>query len=234
MRSAGGKGVQQIVAQRWKQATGVPLIESYGLTETSPGVTSNRLDIVDWTGTIGMPLPSTEVEIRGDDDRETPGGEVGELCVRGPQVMAGYWKRPDETAGMFTPDGWLRTGDMGHMSADGAFKITDRKKDMIVVSGFKVFPNQVEDAVALHPGVAEVGAVGEPDERSGEVVKIVVVRRDPALTEEALLAHCRLHLTGYKLPKVVEFRTEPLPKSNLGKILRRQLRNTPKPLGSAA
>ena len=232
--NAGGMAVQQIVAQRWKQATGVPLIESYGLTETSPGVTSNRLDIVDWTGTIGMPLPSTEVEIRGDDDREAPVGEVGELCVRGPQVMAGYWKRPNETAGMSTPDGWLRTGDMGHMSADGAFKITDRKKDMIVVSGFKVFPNQVEDAVALHPGVAEVGAVGEPDERSGEVVKIVVVRRDPALTEEALLAHCRLHLTGYKLPKVVEFRTEPLPKSNLGKILRRQLRNTPKPLGSAA
>ena len=181
-----------------------------------------------------MPLPSTEVEIRGDDDHELPVGEVGELCVRGPQVMPGYWKHPDLTAAIFTPDGWLRTGDMGHMSAQGAFKITDRKKDMIVVSGFKVFPNQVEDAVALHPGVAEVGAVGEPDERSGEVVKIVVVRQDPALTEVALLAHCRLHLTGYKLPKVVEFRTEPLPKSNLGKILRRQLRGTPKPVGSAS
>ena len=181
-----------------------------------------------------MPLPSTEVEIRGDDDHELPVGEVGELCVRGPQVMPGYWKHPDLTVAIFTPDGWLRIGDMGHMSAQGAFKITDRKKDMIVVSGFKVFPNQVEDAVALHPGVAEVGAVGEPDERSGEVVKIVVVRQEPVLTEEALLAHCRLHLTGYKLPKVVEFRTEPLPKSNLGKILRRQLRGTPKPVGSAS
>jgi len=234
LANAGGMAVQQAVAQRWKQATGVPLIESYGLTETSPGVTSNRLDIEDWTGTIGMPLPSTEVEIRDDDDREAPVGHVGELCVRGPQVMASYWKRPDETAAMFTSDGWLRTGDMGYMSEQGAFKITDRKKDMIVVSGFKVFPNQVEDAVALHPGVAEVGAVGEPDERSGEVVKIVVVRKDPALTEEALLAHCRLHLTGYKVPKIVEFRIEPLPKSNLGKILRRQLRHTPKPLETAA
>ena len=222
--NAGGMAVQQVVAQRWKQATGVPLIESYGLTETSPGVTSNRLDIEDWTGMIGMPLPSTEVEIRDDDDREAPLGQTGEICVHGPQVMSRYWNRPDETAAMFTRDGWLRTGDMGQMSERGEFKITDRKKDMIVVSGFKVFPNQVEDAVALHPGVAEVGAIGEPDERSGEVVKIVVVRKDPALTEEALLAHCRLHLTGYKVPKVVEFRTEPLPKSNLGKILRRQLR----------
>ena len=226
--NAGGMAVQQVVAQRWKQATGVPLIESYGLTETSPGVTSNRLDIEDWTGTIGMPLPSTEVEIRDDDDRKVPLGQFGEICVRGPQVMASYWNRPEETAAAFTSDGWLRTGDMGHMNEDGAFKITDRKKDMIVVSGFKVFPNQVEDAVALHPGVAEVGAIGEPDERSGEVVKIVVVRKDPALTEEALLAHCRLHLTGYKMPKIVEFRIEPFPKSNLGKVLRRQLRHPSK------
>ncbi len=232
--NAGGMAVQQVVAQRWKQATGVPLIESYGLTETSPGVTSNRLGIEDWTGTIGMPLPSTAVTIRDDDDHEMPIGEVGELCVRGPQVMARYWNRPDETAAMFTRSGWLRTGDMGHMSAQGAFKITDRKKDMIVVSGFKVFPNQVEDAVALHPGVAEVGAVGEPDARSGEVVKIIVVRTDPALTEDALLAHCRLHLTGYKVPKIVEFRSEPLPKSNLGKILRRQLRHTAKQPEAAA
>jgi len=224
-----GMAVQQVVAQRWKQATGVPLIESYGLTETSPGVSSNRLDTLDWTGTIGMPLPSTEVEIRDDDDREVALGQVGEICVRGPQVMAGYWRRPDETAAMFTSDGWLRTGDMGHMSEQGTFKITDRKKDMIVVSGFKVFPNQVEDAVALHAGVAEVGAVGQDDERSGEVVKIVVVRKDPALTEEALLAHCRAHLTGYKVPKIVEFRNEPLPKSNLGKILRRQLRHALNP-----
>ncbi|MEO7851901.1 MAG: AMP-binding protein [Rubrivivax sp.] len=175
-------------------------------------MTSNRLDIQDWTGTIGMPIPSTEIAIRVDDDREVPVGQVGEICVHGPQVMVGYWNRPEETAAMFTSDGWLRTGGMGHMSESGTFKITDRKKDMIVVSGFKVFPNQVEDAVALHPGVAEVAAVGEPDERSGEVVKIVVLRKDPALTEEAQLAHCRQHLTGYKVPKIVEFRvshTEP-------------------------
>lgn len=234
LANARGMAVQQTVAQRWKQVTGVPLIESCGLTETSPGVTSNRLDIGDWTGTTGMPLPSTEVEIRDDDDHGAPVGKVGELCVRGPQVMVGYWHHPGETAAMFSPEGWLRTADMGYMSDPGAFKITDRKKDMIVVSGFKVFPNQVEDAVALHPGVAEVGAVVEPDERSGEVVKIVVVRRDPALTEEALLAHCRLHLTGYKTPKIVEFRDEPLPKSNLGKVLRRQLRRAPKTLESVA
>jgi long-chain acyl-CoA synthetase len=163
--------------------------------------------------------------VLGDDDRELLPGEVGEICVRGPQVMAGYWQRPDETKHTFTPDGWLRTGDMGTLDEQGWFRITDRKKDMIIVSGFKVFPNQIEDAVALHPGVAEVAAVGVPSERSGEAVKIVVVRSDPALTEEALLAHCRLHLTGYKLPHVIEFRTEPLPKTNLGKILRRQLRD---------
>jgi long-chain acyl-CoA synthetase len=234
LANAGGMAVQQAVAQRWKKVTGVPLIESYGLTEASPGVTSNRLDIQDWTGTIGMPLPSTELEIRDDDDSEMQAGAVGEICVRGPQVMTRYWSRPEETAAMFTSDGWLRTGDMGYMSEDGAFRITDRKKDMIVVSGFKVFPNQIEDAVALHPGVAEVAAVGESDERSGEVVKIVVVRKDPSLTEEALLAHCRLHLTGYKMPKIVEFRSEPLPKSNLGKILRRQLRHAPRTLETAA
>ena len=153
-----------------------------------------------------------------------PVGEVGEICVRGPQVMAGYWNRPDETAKVFTDDGWLRTGDMGTVDQEGRFKITDRKKDMIVVSGFKVFPNQIEDVVALHPGVAEVAAVGVPNELSGEVVKIVVVRKEAALTEQALLAHCQLHLTGYKLPKIIEFSTEPLPKTNLGKILRRQLR----------
>jgi long-chain acyl-CoA synthetase len=227
LANAGGMAVQRVVAERWKKATGVPLIEAYGLTETSPGVSANRLDISDWTGTIGLPLPSTQVRILDDLDHDLPAGETGEICVRGPQVMQGYWKRPDETARVFTVDGWLRTGDIGRFDDQGRLSITDRKKDLIVVSGFKVFPNQVEDAVALHPGVAEVGAVGVPDERSGEAVKIVVVRRDPALTAQDLLAHCRLHLTGYKMPTVVAFSTEPLPKSNLGKILRRALRDGP-------
>ena len=225
--NAGGMAVQRVVAQRWKQATGVPIIEAYGLTETSPGAICNPLNIEDWTGTIGMPFPSTEAAVLDDDERELAPGEVGEICVRGPQVMAGYWGRPDETAKVFTSGHWLRTGDMGFMDERGYFTITDRKKDMIIVSGFKVFPNQIEDAVALHPGVAEVAAIGMPDEKSGEVVKIVVVKKDPALTEQALLEHCRQHLTGYKVPKIVEFSSEPLPKTNLGKILRRQLRNRP-------
>ena len=224
LAAAGGMAVQRVVAERWKKATGVPLVEAYGLTETSPGVMANPLNIEDWTGTIGMPIPSTDATVLDDDDNEVALGQVGEICVRGPQVMEGYWNRPDETAKVFTGDGWLRTGDMGFMDERGYFKITDRKKDMIVVSGFKVFPNQIEDAVALHPGVAEVAAVGVPSEKSGEAVKIVVYRSDPALTEEVLIAHCRVHLTGYKVPKIVEFRNEPLPKTNLGKILRRQLR----------
>jgi long-chain acyl-CoA synthetase len=225
LANAGGMAVQRIVAERWKAATGVPIVESYGLSETSPGVISNPLNIADWTGTIGMPIPSTDATVLDDDGRELPLGEVGEICVRGPQVMSGYWGRPDETQKVFTADGWLRTGDMGFVDERGYFKITDRKKDMIVVSGFKVFPNQIEDVVALHPGVEEVAAIGVHDDKSGEVVKVVVVRKDPALTEQALLAHCRLHLTDYKVPKIVEFRSEPLPKTNLGKILRRQLRN---------
>ncbi len=224
LASAGGMAVQRIVAQRWKQHTGVPIVEGYGLTETSPVVISNLVGIDEWTGMIGMPVPSTQAIILDDDGLELPVGEVGEICVRGPQVMAGYWNRPDETAQVFTKDGWLRTGDMGYVDERGCFKITDRKKDMIVVSGFKVFPNQIEDAVALHPGVAEVAAIGVADERSGEVVKIVVVRKDETLTEQALLEHCRQHLTDYKVPKIVEFSSEPLPKTNLGKILRRQLR----------
>ena len=228
--NAGGMAVQRVVAQHWKEATGVPIIEAYGLTETSPGAISNPLNIEDWTGTIGMPFPSTEVTVLDEDERELPAGEVGEICVRGPQVMVGYWGRPDETSKVFTSQGWFRTGDMGFMDERGCFTITDRKKDMIIVSGFKVFPNQIEDAVALHPGVAEVAAIGVPDEKSGEVVKIVVVKRDPALTEPALLEHCRQHLTGYKVPKLVEFRTQPLPKTNLGKILRRQLREGPEGL----
>ncbi|MBI5255913.1 MAG: AMP-binding protein [Burkholderiales bacterium] len=227
LASAGGMAVQRAVAERWKRATGVPLIESYGLTETSPGAISNPLDIADWTGTIGMPLPSTQACIVDADDQPVPLGEVGEITLRGPQVMAGYWRRPDETAAAFTADGWLRTGDMGAMDARGHFSITDRKKDMIIVSGFKVFPNQIEEVVLQHPGVAEVGAIGVADERSGEAVKIIVVRKDPALTEQALVEHCRRYLTGYKVPKVVEFRKEPLPKTALGKILRRVLRQAP-------
>jgi long-chain acyl-CoA synthetase len=224
---AGGMAVQRVVAERWKKVTGVPIIASYGLTETSPGVISNPLNIQDWTGAIGMPFPSTLATILDEDGSELTLGEVGEIGIRGPQVMPRYWNRPDETAKVFTRDGWFRTGDMDFMDERGYFKITDRKKDMIIVSGFKVFPNQIEDVVALHPGVDEVAAIGSPDERSGEIVKIIVVRNDPALTEEALLMHCKQHLTDYKIPKIIEFRGEPLPKSNLGKILRRQLRETP-------
>jgi len=224
MANAGGMAVQRAVAERWKAVTGVPLVEAYGLTETSPAAISNTLDIKDWTGTIGVPIPSTEAAILDDQDREMPLGQVGELCVRGPQVMKGYWNRPDETARVFTADGWFRTGDMAFMDPQGYVKITDRKKDMIIVSGFKVFPNEVEDVVMMHPGVLEAAAIGAHDAKSGEVVKIVVVKKDPALTEEALLEHCRKNLTGYKVPKIVEFRTEPLPKTNIGKILRRELR----------
>ena len=222
--AAGGMAVQRVVAQRWKERTGVPLVEGYGLTETAPVVTSNALDIIDWTGTVGLPLPSTEVAAMDDQGRVVPLGEIGEICVRGPQVMKAYWNRPDETAKVFTADGWLRTGDVGSMDERGFVKITDRKKDMINVSGFKVFPNEVEDVVAMHPGVLEVAAVGEPDEMSGELVKIVVVPKDPALAETDLIDHCRKHLTGYKVPKIVEFRSDPLPKTNIGKILRRELR----------
>jgi long-chain acyl-CoA synthetase len=225
LTSAGGMAVQRVVAERWKQRTGVTIIEGYGLTETSPVLMASPLDVAEWTGTIGLPIPSTEAAILDDDGHELPAGEVGEICVRGPQVMPRYWNRPDETAKVFTHDGWLRTGDMGFVDERGYFRMTDRKKDVIVVSGFKVFPNQVEDAVALHPGVAEVAAIGARDERSGEVVKIVVVKKDPALTEQALLEHCRQHLTGYKMPKRVEFSSKPLPKTNIGKILRRELRD---------
>jgi long-chain acyl-CoA synthetase len=221
---AGGMAVQRAVAERWKQLTGVPIVEGYGLTETSPVAISNALNIKDWTGTIGVPIPSTELAVLDDAGKELPLGEVGEICIRGPQVMQGYWNRPEETAKVFTEDGWLRTGDMGYVDERGYVRITDRKKDLIVVSGFKVFPNEVEDVVMMHPGVLEVAAIGARDEKSGEVVKIVVVRKDPELTEAELLDHCRKHLTNYKVPKVVEFRTTPLPKSNIGKILRRMLR----------
>jgi len=226
--AAGGMAVQRAVAEPWKAATGVPIVEGYGLTETSPIAVCNPLNIEDWTGNIGVPIPSTEVAILDDAGRPLPFGEVGEICIRGPQVMKGYWMRPDETAKVFTADGWFRSGDVGFMDERGCIKITDRKKDMIIVSGFNVYPNKVEDVVMLHPGVLEAAAIGAPDEKSGEVVKIVVVRKDPALTEEELLAHCRKHLTGYKVPKLVEFRAEPLPKTNIGKILRRELRSPAK------
>ena len=223
----GGMAVQRAVAEHWKQLTGAPLIEAYGLTETSPAVCINPLDLADYNGSIGLPIPSTELSIRDDENREKGIGQdqVGEICVRGPQVMRGYWNRPDETAKVLTEDGFLRTGDIGYMDERGYTRIVDRKKDLILVSGFNVYPNEIEDVVALHPGVLEVAAVGVPDEKSGEAVKIVVVKKDPALTAEALIAHCRQHLTGYKVPRRVEFRKE-LPKTNVGKILRRMLRDT--------
>ena len=221
---AGGMAVQHVVAHRWKQMTGVPLVEGYGLTESAPVAIANPVTIDEWSGQIGVPVPSTEAAILDDDGKPVAPGDVGEICIRGPQVMEGYWNRPEETAKVFTADRWLRTGDMGVMDPRGNIRITDRKKDMIVVSGFKVFPNEIEDVLATHAGVAEAAAIGVPDERSGEAVKVVVVRKDPALTEGEVLAHCKQHLTAYKIPRIVEFRTEPLPKSNIGKILRRELR----------
>jgi long-chain acyl-CoA synthetase len=222
--AAGGMAVQHAVAQRWKAATGVPLIEGYGLTETAPIAICNPLSIEEWSGNIGVPIPSTEAAILDEDDSMLPINAVGEIAVRGPQVMKGYWHKPEETAKVFTRDGWFRTGDMGFMNELGQFKITDRKKDMIIVSGFKVFPNEVEDVVMMNPKVMEVAAVGVPDEKSGEAVKIVVVRKDASLTDRELIDHCRQHLTSYKVPRMVEFRTEPLPKTPIGKILRRELR----------
>ena len=221
----GGMAVQRAVAERWKQVTGTPLIEAYGLTETSPAACINPLTLPEYNGSIGLPLSSTELSIRDDDDQERGIGaeEVGEICIRGPQVMHGYWQRPEETAKVMTGDGYLRTGDVGYVDDRGYVRIVDRKKDMILVSGFNVYPNEIEDIVVQHPGVLEVAAVGVPDEKSGEAVKIVVVKKDPALTAEALIAHCREHLTSYKVPRHVEFRDE-LPKTNVGKILRRMLR----------
>ena len=219
----GGMAVQKAVAERWKQVTGKPIIEAYGLTETSPSATCNPLDIAEYNGSIGLPMPSTEVAILDDDGKAVPLGAPGELCIRGPQVMKGYWHKPEETAKVLMADGFLRTGDIAVMDEKGFTRIVDRKKDMILVSGFNVYPNEIEDVVAMHPGVLEVGAVGVPDVNSGEAVKIVVVKRDEALTADELLAHCRKNLTGYKIPKLVEFRKE-LPKTNVGKILRRELR----------
>jgi len=220
---AGGMAVQRAVAERWLKATACPITEGYGLSETSPVATANKFSSTEFTGTIGLPLPSTDIAIRDEQGKDLPVGEVGEICIRGPQVMAGYWNRPDETAKVMTKDGYFTSGDIGRMDERGYVTIVDRKKDMILVSGFKVFPNEVEDVIARHPGVREVAVVGVPDERSGEVPKLFVVKKDPALTAEDLTAFCRENLTGYKRPRYIEFRTE-LPKSNVGKILRRELR----------
>ncbi len=219
----GGMAVQRAVAEKWQKITGVPLVEGYGLTEASPVVAAGHPDQTEYTGSIGLPLPSTEVRVVSEEGEVLPQGEIGELQVRGPQVMKGYWQRPDETAKTMSGD-WLLTGDIGYMDPQGQFFIVDRKKDMILVSGFNVFPNEVEDVVALHNKVLEVAAVGVPHEVSGELVKIFVVRKDESLTERELISHCRKHLTGYKVPKLVEFRDE-LPKSTVGKILRRELRD---------
>ena len=223
----GGMAVQRAVAERWKQVTGVTLVEAYGLSETSPACCMNPLDLPDYNGSIGLPIPSTDCCLKDEEGRMVPLGEVGELCARGPQVMAGYWNRPEETAKVIDADGWLHTGDMARMDERGFFFIVDRKKDMILVSGFNVYPNEIEDVVAMMPAVLEVAAVGVPDDKSGEAVKVVIVRKDPALTAEQVKAFCRENLTGYKLPKFVEFRDE-LPKSNVGKILRRELRESAK------
>ena len=223
----GGMAVQRAVAERWKKVTGVTLVEAYGLTETSPAACMNPLDMADYNGAIGLPISSTDACLMDDDGRLVALGEPGELCIRGPQVMDGYWQRPEETAAVIDSEGWLHTGDIAKMDAQGYFYIVDRKKDMILVSGFNVYPNEIEDVIATMPQVLEVAAVGVPDEKSGEAVKVVIVKKDQSLTAEQVKAFCKENLTGYKLPRLVEFRTE-LPKTNVGKILRRELRDAPK------
>ena len=221
---AGGMATQETVARKWKEIAGQPIVEGYGLSETSPVVCANRLDIVEFTGTIGYPLPSTDVTVRAEDGSVLPLGERGELCVKGPQVMAGYWQRPDETAKAMTQDGYFRTGDVAVIQPDGQVKIVDRMKDMILVSGFNVYPNEVEEVIVKHPGVMEAAVIGLPDESSGEAVVAYVVRKDPALTPDDLRLFCRENLTAYKVPRRVEFR-DSLPKSNVGKVLRRLLKD---------
>ena len=220
----GGMAVQKPVADRWKQVTGCTLVEAYGLSETSPAATINPLDIKEYNGTIGLPISSTEIVLRDDAGKDVPLGESGEICIRGPQVMQGYWNRPDETAKVMTKDGFFATGDVGIMDPQGYVRIVDRKKDMILVSGFNVYPNEIEGVVAGHPGVLECAVVGIQDEHSGEAVKLFVVKKDPALSEATLREFCAANLTGYKRPKAIEFRKE-LPKTNVGKILRRALRD---------
>jgi long-chain acyl-CoA synthetase len=224
LSAGGGMAVQEAVAAKWKKITGVTLTEGYGLTETSPVVTTNPPDLKEFNGSIGLPVPSTELSIRDDNGRELPLGQPGEICIRGPQVMAGYWQRPDDTAKSMTADGYFRSGDIGIMDEKGYTRIVDRKKDMILVSGFNVYPNEVEGVVMMLPGVLECAAVGVPDEHSTEAVKLFVVRKDPELTEKDVRDHCHQNMTGYKCPKYVEFRND-LPKTNVGKILRRALRD---------
>jgi long-chain acyl-CoA synthetase len=220
---AGGMALQRAVAEKWQAAVGTPIIEGYGLTEASPVICINLVDGKGKLGHIGLPIPSTDVSLLDDDENEVPLGEPGELCARGPQVMKGYWQRPDETAKVMTKNGWLKTGDVAVVDEDGFFKIVDRKKDMILVSGFNVYPNEVEDVIATHPGVLELAAVGVPDPHSGEAVKVFVVKKDPSLTAQSVIDHARKGLVAYKVPKHVEFRNE-LPKTNVGKILRRMLK----------
>ena len=220
----GGMAVQESVATEWHETTGCVLAEAYGLTEASPAVTMNPYDLKEYNGTIGLPIPNTEISIQDDDGNHLGIEEAGELCVRGPQVMQGYWNRPEETKNTISEDGWLKTGDIAMVSEDGFVRIVDRKKDMILVSGFNVYPNEIENVVQSHAGVLEVAAVGVDDEESGEVVKLFIVKKDPALTEDAVLEHCKDKLTRYKWPKHIEFRDE-LPKTNVGKILRRALRD---------
>jgi long-chain acyl-CoA synthetase len=216
--------VQSATAKLWLEKTGCPIIEAYGLSETSPGATCNPVDATAYTGTIGLPFPNTDIKLLDDDGNEVAMGQPGEIAIKGPQVMAGYWQRPDETEKVMTADGYFRTGDIGVVDERGYFKIVDRKKDMILVSGFNVYPNEVEDVVTQMPGVLECAAVGIADAKAGEAVKLVVVRSNPALSEADVRAYCEAHLTGYKRPKVVEFRAD-LPKTNVGKILRRELRD---------
>jgi long-chain acyl-CoA synthetase len=219
----GGMAVHSGTARRWLDRTGCPICEGYGLTETSPSVACNPVDSSAYSGNIGLPLPNTEVQLLDDDGREVPVGTPGEIAVRGPQVMAGYWQRPDETAKVMTADGFLRSGDVGIIDERGYLRIVDRKKDMILVSGFNVYPNEIEDVLSTLPGVLESAAIGVPDERAGERIKLVVVKSDPALSEADILAFCEANLTGYKRPRIIEFRSE-LPKSTVGKTLRRELR----------
>jgi long-chain acyl-CoA synthetase len=220
----GGMAVQSATAKLWLEKTGCPIVEGYGLSETSPSATCNPVDSTAYSGTIGLPLSNTELELIDDDGNEVPMGTPGEIAIRGPQVMAGYWQRPDETAKSMTADGFFRSGDIGVVDERGYFKIVDRKKDMILVSGFNVYPNEVEDVVTQMPGILECAAVGVPDEKSGEAVKLVIVRKDPGVTEAMVRAYCEANLTGYKRPKIVEFRND-LPKTPVGKILRRELRD---------
>jgi long-chain acyl-CoA synthetase len=221
--NGGGMAVQQAVNDKWRAITHTNIIEGYGLSETSPVATGNRCDIAAFTGTIGLPIPSTDIAILDDDGNELPPGQPGEIAIRGPQVMAGYWNRPDETAKVMTADGFFKSGDVGVMDEKGYVKIVDRKKDMILVSGFNVYPNELEGVIAAHPGVLECAVIGVPDEHAGEAVKVFVVRRDPNLGERELMDFCKEQFTGYKRPRYIEFRDE-LPKTNVGKILRRALR----------